>query len=64
MSSRGYEVAKQIIGFAAIFYPILVAYLRGKGIELPDLGDLTAKTQIVGAALLAQSVKTTELVKK
>lgn len=59
--SKWYERFKQTLGFLAIFYPIAQAYLRGKGYELPDLGDFTAKTQIAGAALLAQSSK---LVKK
>lgn len=52
-----FEIVKQSVGLLAIFYPIAQAYLRGKGIELPDLGDYTAKTQIAGAAFLAQSTK-------
>lgn len=58
MNRKGwFELGKQIVGIAAVFYPILVAYLKGRGIELPDLGDYTAKTQILGTALLAQSNK-------
>lgn len=52
-----YEKAKLVLGFLAVFYPIAQAYLRGKGYELPDLGEFTAKTQIAGAALLAQAEK-------
>ena len=55
--SKVWKWGKMIAGFAAIFYPIAQAYLRGKGYELPDLGDLTAKTQILGAAILAQTSK-------
>lgn len=63
MNPKVFEIVKQSLGLLAIFYPIAQAYLRGKGIELPDLGDLTAKTQIFGAALLAQSHKIIELKK-
>lgn len=61
---KWYERAKHFISYVAIFYPIAQAYLRGKGYDLPDLGDYTAKTQILGAALLAQSKKVSEVVKK
>ena len=52
---------KNIFGLILVVYPILQAYLRGKGVDLPDLGDYTAISQIGGSALLAQSNK---LVKK
>lgn len=54
---KWWEIGKHVLGGLAIFYPILQAYLRGRGITLPDLGDFTAKTQIAGAAILAQSSK-------
>ena len=55
--SKGYKWGKIGLSLLAIFYPIAQAYLRGKGIPLPDLGDFTAKTQIAGALLLAQTSK-------
>lgn len=52
---KAYEIAKKLYGLFGVFYPIIVAYLKGKGIVLPELGDLTTVVQVTGGVALAQS---------
>lgn len=50
-----YEIVKKAYGLFGVFYPVLVFYLKGKGIDLPELGDLTLPAQITGGIALAQA---------
>lgn len=62
--TKYYEKAKNLAGLFLVFYPVLQAILRAKGVNLPDFGDYTQTGQLTGAALLAQSEKLVSLKKK
>ena len=52
---KAYGLFKKYYGLFGVFYPVLVAYLRGKGVNLPELGDLTTAVQVTGGLALAQA---------
>ena len=53
--TKAYEIAKKLYGLFGVFYPVIVAYLKGKGVFLPELGDFTLAAQITGGVALAQA---------
>jgi len=55
------DVLYKIYGIFGVFYPVLVFYAKGKGIDLPELGDFTTAVQVSGGIALAQA---TPVVKK
>lgn len=49
------EIALKLYGLFGVFYPVLVFYAKGKGIDLPELGDFTTAVQVTGGIALAQA---------
>lgn len=52
---KAYELFKKYYGLFGVFYPVIAAYLKGKGINLPELGDYTLAAQVTGGVALAQA---------
>lgn len=53
--AKAYELFKKYYGLFGVFYPVIVAFLKGKGVFLPELGDLTLAAQVTGGVALAQA---------
>lgn len=49
------ELGLKVYGLFGVFYPVLVFYLKGKGVDLPELGDFTTAVQVTGGVALAQA---------
>ena len=49
------DIGLKLYGLFGVFYPVLVFYLKGKGIDLPELGDFTTAVQVSGGLALAQA---------
>jgi len=52
---KAYELFKKYYGLFGVFYPVIAAYLKGHGVFLPELGDLTLAAQVTGGVALAQA---------